>query len=344
MNWQEMVESVKGGPVPRYYQLKEFIRERIRSGEWAPGRLIPSERELCERYGISRMTARQSITELVNEGLLYREQGKGTYVGQPKIPQQLMSLTGFTEDMRAREQRPGARVLEAEMWAADEVTAEALADQARAAGLPSPAFALADAEPLAIETSCVSFIGCERLLDNDLEHDSLYRILTEVYDMPPVAAEQEIEAGLVGPRRRGCWRLRAGSPVLRTRRVTTTRRNQPIEYARRSIAATNTASIPAWCVTLDSQQGRRRSAIPMRGASSETSGIDHSEGVEQHHADTIESPAKSISRRRFAQGMAASPLALGALGGLSDAPAPRTRPRSSSGRTRTRRWSTRTRR
>ena len=56
-----MVDSVKSGPLPRYYQLKEIIRERIRGGEWAPGSLIPSERELCERYGISRMTARQAI-------------------------------------------------------------------------------------------------------------------------------------------------------------------------------------------------------------------------------------------------------------------------------------------
>ncbi|MCA9858887.1 MAG: GntR family transcriptional regulator, partial [Thermomicrobiales bacterium] len=113
-----MIEGVKSGPVPRYYQLMEFIRERIRTGEWMPGTPIPSERELSERHGISRMTVRQSITELVNEGLLYREQGKGTYVGRPKIPQQLISLTGFTEDIQAREQRPGARLLEAGMWLA----------------------------------------------------------------------------------------------------------------------------------------------------------------------------------------------------------------------------------
>src|SRR5919205_4653418 len=121
-----MVESVKSGPLPRYYQLKEIIREGIRSGAWPPGSLIPSERELCERYGISRMTARQSITELVNEGLLYREQGRGTFVGRPKIAQKLLRLTGFTEDMKAREQRPGARVLAAEMWPADAATAERL--------------------------------------------------------------------------------------------------------------------------------------------------------------------------------------------------------------------------
>src|SRR5215211_3614472 len=155
-----MVESVKSGPLPRYYQLKEIIRERIRSGEWPAGSLIPSERELCERYGISRMTARQSISELVNEGLLYREQGKGTYVGRPKIPQQLLSLTGFTEDMQAREQRPGARVLEAGMWAADEITAERLRIKVGQPVYRLRRLRLADAEPLAIEITCVYFIGC----------------------------------------------------------------------------------------------------------------------------------------------------------------------------------------
>jgi len=177
------------------------------------------------------MTARQSITELVNEGLLYREQGKGTYVGQPKIPQQLLSLTGFTEDMRAREQRPGARVLEAGMWPADEVTAERLRIKRGQPVYRLRRLRLADAEPLAIETTCVCFIGCERLLETDLEHDSLYRILADTFDMPPMAAEQEIEAALADADDAALLEIAPGSPILRTRRVTTTRRGQPIEYA-----------------------------------------------------------------------------------------------------------------
>ncbi|MCA9859234.1 MAG: UTRA domain-containing protein, partial [Thermomicrobiales bacterium] len=90
---------------------------------------------------------------------------------------------------------------------------------------------LADAEPLAIEDVCVSFIGCERLLETDLEHDSLYRILTETFDMPPVTAEQEIEADLAEAEDAKLLDIAPGDPVLRTRRVTSTRRGQPIEYA-----------------------------------------------------------------------------------------------------------------
>jgi GntR family transcriptional regulator len=226
-----MVDSVKNGPLPRYYQLKEIIRERIVSGDWTPGSLIPSERELCERYGISRMTARQSITELVNEGMLYREQGKGTYVGRPKIAQQLLRLTGFTEDMESRAQRPGAKVLEAEMWPADDETAERLRIRIGQPVYRLRRLRLADSEPLALETSCISFIGCERLLDNDLERDSLYQLLEDTYDLPPLEAEQELEADVAKDDEALHLKIAVGSAILRTRRVTTTRRNQPIEYA-----------------------------------------------------------------------------------------------------------------
>src|SRR5260370_29349912 len=105
----------KNSPLPRYYQLKEIMRERVRSGEWKPGDLIPSERELGEKYGISRMTARQALTDLGNEGLFYREQGRGTFVSQRKITQQLIHLTRFSDDIRARGQHPGEKVRSSEM-------------------------------------------------------------------------------------------------------------------------------------------------------------------------------------------------------------------------------------
>lgn len=226
-----MAESVKSGPLPRYYQLKEILRERIGAGEWTPGSLIPSERELCEHYGISRMTARQAISELVNEGLLYREQGRGTFVGRPKIAQQLLRLTGFTEDMRAREQRPGAKVLKAEMWPADETTAERLRIKPKQPVFRLRRLRLADAEPLALETSCVSFIGCERLMGDDFEANSLYRVLEASYDIPALEAEQELEADLASPEEARFLDVAPGSAVLRTIRVMSTRRNQPVEFA-----------------------------------------------------------------------------------------------------------------
>lgn len=221
----------RNSPVPRYHQLKEILRERIRSGEWKPGDLIPSERELSETYRISRMTARQAITDLVNEGVFYREQGRGTFVTNRKITQQLMRLTGFTEDISARGQHPGTKVLSAEMCPADEVTAERLR-----IAVGTPIFCLqrlrlADGEPLAIEWSHVNFKGCERLLKDDLEHDSLYKLLDTTYGVPLLEAEQELEAGLASEEDARLLTISAGSAVLYIRRTTYTERNQPIEYA-----------------------------------------------------------------------------------------------------------------
>jgi GntR family transcriptional regulator len=227
-----MTTIYRNSPVPRYHQLKEILRERIRSGEWKPGDLIPSERELSETYGISRMTARQAITELVNEGVFYREQGRGTFVTGRKITQQLMRLTGFTEDISARGHQPSTRLLAAAMTPADQATAEHLRIEQGQPVFRVQRLRLADEEPLAIELSQLSFKGCERLLEEDLEHDSLYRLLESRFGLPLVEAEQELEAGLAGAEEAQILKIAAGSAVLFTRRTTYTERNLPVEYAR----------------------------------------------------------------------------------------------------------------
>jgi GntR family transcriptional regulator len=223
---------LKSGPLPRYYQLKEIIREKVSAGQWLPGSLIPSERELCEQYGISRMTARQSITELVNEGYLYREQGKGTFVAQPKITQQLVKLTGFTEDMQARAQHPSTKVLEKQMAPVDESTAAKLRVKPGQLLFRVQRLRLADGAPLAIETSLISFMGCEKLLDEDLENQSLYYLLETRFGMPPLEAEQELEAGLAREDEAHLLQIPTGGPVLLIRRITYTERGQPLEFAK----------------------------------------------------------------------------------------------------------------
>lgn len=221
----------RNSPVPRYHQLKAILQERVRRGEWKPGDLIPSERELSEQYGISRMTARQAITDLVNEGIFYREQGRGTFVARNKITQQLMHLSGFTEDISARGQHPNTRVLAARMIPADQSAADRLRI---AVGTPVAALErlrLADGEPLAIERSQLQFRGCEKLLDEDLEHDSLYRLLEARFGIPLLEADQELEAGLAGNDDARLLNIALGTAVLYTRRTTYTDRNLPIEYA-----------------------------------------------------------------------------------------------------------------
>lgn len=88
----------KNSPIPAYYQLKEAVQEKIKSGIWKVGQCIDSERELSEFYKVSRMTVRQALGELVNEGVLVREKGKGTFVCEPKVKQQ--DMMSFSELMK----------------------------------------------------------------------------------------------------------------------------------------------------------------------------------------------------------------------------------------------------
>src|SRR3954453_21586841 len=139
-------------PVPKYFQLREILLDLIEDDELPVDAPIPSERELCQRFGLSRMTVRQAVDHLVTEGRLYRVPARGTFVARPKIEMPLR-LVSFTEDMLSRGLRPGAVDLDRRTVLAD----------ARLAGLfrvePGTAIHVidrlrtADGEPMALERS-----------------------------------------------------------------------------------------------------------------------------------------------------------------------------------------------
>ncbi len=220
----------KSHPLPIYYQLKELLREKIVAGEWAPGDMIPSERELSDRYGISRMTVRQALKELTSEGLLYREQGRGTFVAEPKIEQELAQLTSFSEDMQSRGFRPGGRVLRQERVLPPILACRALAIPPDRPVVLLERLRLAEGEPIALETSYLHFHQVERLLQETFEDRSLYSVLRERYGIVPTRAEQQVGADLCSHREQELFGLPAGSPVLRNRRVAFDQHDRPFEY------------------------------------------------------------------------------------------------------------------
>lgn len=113
LNWKgsEVPMLDKQSMVPMYAQIESYLKARILTGGYPVGEAIPSERELTEQFGVSRMTVRQSITNLVTEGLLYREKGRGTFVANEKVEQPLTKLTSFTEDMFSRGMIPSNKLV-----------------------------------------------------------------------------------------------------------------------------------------------------------------------------------------------------------------------------------------
>lgn len=104
----------RASPVPLYFQLKQIIIEKIERNEWDPGQPIPSEQELQDTFGLSRTTVRQALSELVIEGRLVRQRGRGTFIVQNKLTHMPQQPQGLVRLMIDRGLRPGWRVLSIE--------------------------------------------------------------------------------------------------------------------------------------------------------------------------------------------------------------------------------------
>lgn len=220
---------IKHSPLPLHQQLKATIEDRIATGEWLPGTQVPSERELCEQFKISRITVRQAISKLVTEGRLIRTQGRGTFVAYPRIQQQLTNLTGFTQDMQARGKRPGAKVLQLEAIPAPPTIIRALQLRSGDQVILLKRLRLADGEPLAVETDYLPDALCHGLLQEKLNGRSLYDVLTKNYNIIPTRAEQQLEATACPAAEAKLLDVRRGSPVLHIHRTTFSRDGRPFE-------------------------------------------------------------------------------------------------------------------
>ena len=216
--------------VPIFVQVKAVIDAALESGDLPPHRRIPSERELSIAFGVSRMTIRQALLEMIGEGSLYTRSGKGTYVAERKIKQPLQQLTSFTQDMAARGLRPSSRLLGADLLPAPIELAHALAIQPGSELVRIHRLRLADEQPLAIEASHLPHARCPGLLENDLEQHSLYQLLHDRYGLELASAKQTIEAATPTDAERELLQMPRGVPVLRIHRFTSTRDGLVCEF------------------------------------------------------------------------------------------------------------------
>lgn len=204
-------------PIPKYSQLREILLDRIDGSGLVVDDAIPSERELGVEYGLSRMTVRQTIDQLVAEGKLYRVPGKGTFVARPKIAMSL-ALASFTEDMRNRGFEPGSRDILRRVEPAGGHVARMLDI---APGTPVhhiQRLRTADGEPMAVERTSLPASVAPDLDRHSLSGRSLYQLLEEEYGVLLDSGEQTIEAAICDPTDAKLLGLPPGSPVLSMQR------------------------------------------------------------------------------------------------------------------------------
>jgi len=229
------VEITNHSPVSLYVQLKELLTQEIKEQKLSPHDKIPSERELCEKYNLSRTTVRQGISLAVSEGLLYRIQGKGTFVAEQKINQGLISLTGFEETVLGRGLTPSMKVLEAQLTTAD-VHITALLNLPLGADIASfKLLGIANNTPLVLFYYYMPVeIGKEALsLIYDFEAKqgwfSFTRYFREHKKIELGVARQTFEAAVANHDQSKIMQLATGSALFKVTSIINTREENPIE-------------------------------------------------------------------------------------------------------------------
>ena len=222
----------KNSPIPIYYQIMSQLREKILDGEYPVDSTLPPERELVETYQVSRMTIRQAIMELVNEGILVRRKGIGTFVAPPKLEQPLNSLTSFTEDMAQRGMKAGSHVVSFQQMQPDPTTRKLLNISADERVFEYVRLRLADDDPMALETTTLLASLCPGLQKEDLENRSLYTVLTERWGIQLEYATQSLEPILAPAYEAGLLHVAPGSPLLLMHRVTYDQNGKAFEHVK----------------------------------------------------------------------------------------------------------------
>ncbi len=219
-------------PTPLYTQIYDFLFEEIRSGKLLPGVRVPSETKLAAQFNVSRMTARKAVDGLVNRGVLFRQQGKGTFVAQNVVSYNLSTLLSFSATMRALGYAITTRVLNQEVVPATDVLAETLRLPTGAPLVLIRRLRLVDDQPAAIHSSFLNHATFAPILQVDLSANSLLASIEEILPTPVTYTQDSVEAALVQPGDKALLQMATGSPVLNVEGVAHTSNGQPVRFTR----------------------------------------------------------------------------------------------------------------
>lgn len=219
----------RNGQTPIYEQIYQNLREKISSEEIGGGESFPSERELAEKFRVSRMTVRQALNTLKKEGLIYHERGIGAFVSKRKLDVHTRNLVGFTEEMKERGLHPSSKLLLARIEKADEETAKDLGIEPGEEVFHLQRLRLADDSPMAFEDAYLPATRYPNLEKHDLEKLSLYEVLEKEYGVKMSHAEEFLEAMSVSKEIGKVLSIKKDSPVLMVYRVVFSDANLAVE-------------------------------------------------------------------------------------------------------------------
>jgi GntR family transcriptional regulator len=210
--------------VPRYFEIEQSLRGRAARLE--PDSPLPSEAQLCEEFGVSRMTARAAVQRLVQDGLVYRVPGRGTFVAASRANRSAGHILSFTDEMRRRGRVPSSRVIE-------RLDRPATDEEAQRLGARNVVVLrrvrLADGKPLALERAVFPADRVGDVLGGDLEHASLFEKLVSA-GIVPTSGSAGLAAEAATAEDARLLRVRKGAPLLVERRLIHDQHAKPLEW------------------------------------------------------------------------------------------------------------------
>ncbi len=219
-------------PVPKYHRVKEAVLARIADGTWPPGALLPAEPDLCQEFGVSRITVRKAIGDLVHDGKVETVQGKGTFVATPKLGEHFVQRAfGIYEDMERRGLRLTTEVLRQEVIPAPEEVSARLGLRPRQDAHILVRLRSVEGEKLLVSTTYIPEALCPGLVEDDLSTGSLFRLLRARYGLRIARGERSLEAVAAGQWEARQLDLALASPLLRLDSVAYLPDGRAFEYS-----------------------------------------------------------------------------------------------------------------
>ena len=221
-----------GSPV--YIQIHNQIKKDIEAGVWAVGDRIPSERELALEFNVSRMTLRQAVQTLVEEGILERQVGAGTFVARKKVQEKMTGVTSFTELMEEQGKKPSSRTVSYLVTtpSLSEMERLKLKDDEKVLRMERNRYA--DEVPICFEVATLPYSLVKDYERNQIT-TSLYRTLEES-GRKIGHAQQSVSAQVASERIAEYLNIKRGSAILRLRQITELGDGTPFEYVRTQYA------------------------------------------------------------------------------------------------------------
>lgn len=219
----------KNSKLPLYMQLVDIIMAKIEEGGYLEHDKLPSERELCELYDVSRITVRQTLQELEREGFIYKKHGKGSFVAPKIFDQSLLNLYSFTEEMKKLNKTPSSNVLDFELVQCSERLAAKLEIADGEGAYKVTRLRLADGEPLIYENSYVPASLFPGLTKTELENTPMYDIFREKYGVELTRAVEKFVAVKTRQEEAKWLKVSSDTPSMMIKRYAYSR-EQVIEY------------------------------------------------------------------------------------------------------------------